>query len=122
MTALSRWLPSVPLLEWGRAYNRETFTNDAVAALIVTIMLIPQSLAYALLAYKPTSGGNPASKAYAKLCGISMMVTISAATASLVKVSRLYWRPQSSKGTEGSQRESELISRPFQVVPSIHGL
>ena len=44
----------------------------------------------ATLAYKPTSGGRPASKAYARLCGISMMVTISAATASLVKVSRLY--------------------------------
>jgi SulP family sulfate permease len=43
MTALSRWLPSVPLLAWGRTYNRDTFTNDAVAALIVTIMLIPQS-------------------------------------------------------------------------------
>ena len=38
MAALSRWLPSVPLLDWGRSYNRETFTNDAVAALIVTVM------------------------------------------------------------------------------------
>ena len=53
MTALTRWLPAVPLLDWGRSYNRDTFTNDAVAALIVTIMLIPQSLAYALLAGLP---------------------------------------------------------------------
>ena len=43
----------------------------------------------ATLAYSPTSGGKPASKAYAKLCGISMMVTITAAMASLAKVSRL---------------------------------
>ena len=42
-----RWLPSLPVLEWGRRYDRETLTRDAVAALIVTIMLIPQSLAYA---------------------------------------------------------------------------
>jgi sulfate permease, SulP family len=63
MTALSRWLPSVPLLDWGRQYNRDTFTNDAVAALIVTIMLIPQSLAYALLAGLPPEVGLYASVA-----------------------------------------------------------
>ena len=63
MSSLSRWLPSVPLLDWGRQYNRETFTNDAVAALIVTIMLIPQSLAYALLAGLPPEVGLYASVA-----------------------------------------------------------
>jgi len=63
MSALTRWLPSVPLLDWGRQYNRETFTNDAVAALIVTIMLIPQSLAYALLAGLPPEVGLYASVA-----------------------------------------------------------
>jgi SulP family sulfate permease len=51
------------LLEWGREYNRDTFTNDAVAALIVTIMLIPQSLAYALLAGLPPEVGLYASVA-----------------------------------------------------------
>ena len=39
-----------PILEWGRSYNGTVFTGDLVAAVIVTIMLIPQSLAYALLA------------------------------------------------------------------------
>jgi len=63
MTALTRWLPSLPLLEWGRQYNRDTFTNDVVAALIVTIMLIPQSLAYALLAGLPPEVGLYASVA-----------------------------------------------------------
>jgi SulP family sulfate permease len=63
MTALTRWLPSIPLLEWGRQYNRETFINDLVAALIVTIMLIPQSLAYALLAGLPPEVGLYASVA-----------------------------------------------------------
>jgi SulP family sulfate permease len=48
--AWTRWLPSLPILDWGRRYDRETFIGDAVAALIVTVMLIPQSLAYALLA------------------------------------------------------------------------
>ena len=63
MTALTRWLPSLPLLEWGRQYNRETFSNDLVAAVIVTVMLIPQSLAYALLAGLPPEVGLYASVA-----------------------------------------------------------
>lgn len=55
---LSKYLP---ILEWGRAYKGETFVNDLVAALIVTIMLIPQSLAYALLAGLPPQVGLYAS-------------------------------------------------------------
>ncbi|MFK5978377.1 MAG: sulfate permease [Rhizobiaceae bacterium] len=50
-----------PILDWGRGYNRETFSNDMVAAVIVTIMLIPQSLAYALLAGLPPEMGLYAS-------------------------------------------------------------
>ena len=50
-----------PILEWGKAYNRTLFSNDLVAALIVTIMLIPQSLAYALLAGLPPETGLYAS-------------------------------------------------------------
>ena len=63
MTTPSRWLPSVPLLQWGREYNQDTFTKDMVAAVIVTIMLIPQSLAYALLAGLPPEVGLYASVA-----------------------------------------------------------
>ena len=43
----------LPALEWLRGYDRAQFADDALAALIVTIMLIPQSLAYALLAGVP---------------------------------------------------------------------
>ena len=56
-------LPSLPLLDWGRRYDRATFAGDAVAALIVTLMLIPQSLAYALLAGLPAEVGLYASVA-----------------------------------------------------------
>jgi SulP family sulfate permease len=55
---LSRYLP---VLAWGRAYNGTTLTNDLVAAGIVTIMLIPQSLAYAMLAGLPPEIGLYAS-------------------------------------------------------------
>jgi len=50
-----------PILEWGRTYNRAAAANDLVAAVIVTIMLIPQSLAYALLAGLPPQVGLYAS-------------------------------------------------------------
>ncbi|NBX05154.1 MAG: sulfate permease [Betaproteobacteria bacterium] len=63
MNASSRWLPSIPILDWGSQYNREAFTSDLVAALIVTVMLIPQSLAYALLAGLPPEVGLYASVA-----------------------------------------------------------
>ena len=39
-----------PPLEWARGYHKSIFASDMLAAVIVTIMLIPQSLAYALLA------------------------------------------------------------------------
>lgn len=51
----------IPALDWGRSYTRETLSNDLVAAVIVTIMLIPQSLAYALLAGLPAETGIYAS-------------------------------------------------------------
>ena len=57
-TTLTRYLP---ILSWGRDYNRTALSNDLVAALIVTIMLIPQSLAYALLAGLPPEAGLYAS-------------------------------------------------------------
>ncbi|MEP3047080.1 MAG: sulfate permease [Roseibium sp.] len=50
-----------PILNWGKQYNKETATSDLVAAIIVTIMLIPQSLAYALLAGLPPEVGLYAS-------------------------------------------------------------
>lgn len=54
----SRYLP---ILVWGRSYSRQSFGNDMVAAVIVTIMLIPQSLAYAMLAGLPPEAGIYAS-------------------------------------------------------------
>lgn len=55
---LARYLP---ILAWGRTYNRQTLVSDGVAAGIVTIMLIPQSLAYAMLAGLPPQVGLYAS-------------------------------------------------------------
>jgi len=55
---LSRFLPC---LNWLRKYNSRMLADDLVAAVIVTIMLVPQSLAYALLAGVPAEVGLYAS-------------------------------------------------------------
>ncbi|HUU45013.1 MAG TPA: sulfate permease [Acidobacteriota bacterium] len=60
MNLLRKYLP---IFAWGAKYNRQTMLNDLVVAGIVTIMLIPQSLAYALLAGLPPEVGLYASMA-----------------------------------------------------------
>jgi sulfate permease, SulP family len=55
---LSYWLPP---LTWLRHYTKATLASDLLAALIVTVLLIPQSLAYALLAGLPAEIGLYAS-------------------------------------------------------------
>ena len=50
-----------PIFEWGKGYSTNHLIADGSAALIVTIMLIPQSLAYALLAGLPPEVGLYAS-------------------------------------------------------------
>ncbi len=57
----SKFQKYVPVLDWGRHYSRGQFSGDMMAAVIVTIMLIPQSLAYALLAGLPAEAGLYAS-------------------------------------------------------------
>jgi SulP family sulfate permease len=60
MGLASRYLP---ILGWARGYDRPTLISDLVAAAIVTVMLIPQSLAYAMLAGLPPEIGLYASMA-----------------------------------------------------------
>ncbi len=52
----ARWLP-----DWLRPYPRQHLTADVLAGIIVTILVIPQSLAYALLAGLPPQAGLYAS-------------------------------------------------------------
>src|SRR5690606_27326761 len=50
-----------PILTWLPQYNRSALSSDLVASVIVTILLIPQSLAYAFLAGLPAEMGLYAS-------------------------------------------------------------
>ena len=56
--ALRDWFP---ILHWSRGYGRAQFAGDATAAAVVTLLMIPQSLAYALLAGLPAVTGLYAS-------------------------------------------------------------
>lgn len=58
MPPVSRFLPC---LNWLKVYRRDDLSADLLASVIVTIMLIPQSLAYAMLAGLPPQVGLYAS-------------------------------------------------------------
>lgn len=58
MDVLQRVLPG---LEWLKGYNRKLLAQDGLASLVTAILLIPQSLAYALLAGLPPQAGLYAS-------------------------------------------------------------
>ncbi len=51
----------VPILQWLPGYNRQDLAGDGLAGLIVAIMLVPQAMAYALLAGLPPKVGLYAS-------------------------------------------------------------
>lgn len=57
-SALQHWFP---ILAWGRRYGRTLFAQDLTSAAVVTLLLVPQGLAYAMLAGMPAVTGLYAS-------------------------------------------------------------
>ncbi|WP_321284931.1 sulfate permease [uncultured Vibrio sp.] len=55
------WFKWLPISTWLPGYTRHDATKDSLAAVIVTLMLIPQSLAYAMVAGLPPVTGLYAS-------------------------------------------------------------
>ena len=51
----------LPILRWGKTYQRNQAISDFTAAIIVTMMLVPQALAYAILSGLPPQVGLYAS-------------------------------------------------------------
>lgn len=51
----------LPFLQWMRSYSRDDLIGDLIAGVIVAIMLVPQGMAYALLAGLPPEVGLYAS-------------------------------------------------------------
>lgn len=50
-------IQALPLLQWLKDYDRTTFSKDFIAGIIITVVLVPQSMAYALLAGVPAKYG-----------------------------------------------------------------
>ena len=91
----------LPLPDWLKTYQSQFIAGDITAGLIVTVMLIPQSLAYAMLAGLPPEIGLYASLlpmvAYA-LFGSSMTLAVGpVAVSSLMTASALM--PLASQGS-----------------------
>lgn len=90
MNRLARF---VPIAEQIQGYNRQKLGRDLVAATVVTIMLIPQSLAYAMLAGLPPEVGLYASilplLAYAVFGSCKTLAVGPVAIASLMTASAL---------------------------------
>lgn len=82
---LEHWLP---VLRWARGYGKAHFAADTVAATVVTLMLVPQALAYAMLAGLPPETGLYASTlpllAYALLGSSRSLAVGPAAVTSLM--------------------------------------
>jgi SulP family sulfate permease len=111
---LSRY---IPLLGWAKTYSLSTLSSDMVAALIVTIMLIPQSLAYALLAGVPAQVGLYAS--IAPLLVYAVFGTSRALSVGPVAVVSLM--TAAAIGTLGLQSVAEVIAAA-SVLALISGL
>lgn len=47
----------LPFLTWAHTYDRDKFSRDFIAALIVVVMLVPQALGYAMVAGMPPYAG-----------------------------------------------------------------
>ncbi len=58
---LKRWSRLFPILDWGLNYQREYLLGDLTAGVVVGTILIPQAMAYALLAGLPPQIGLYAS-------------------------------------------------------------
>lgn len=90
MNVMSSWFPIIGQLP---TYTSEKFISDLIAAFIVTVMLIPQSLAYAMLAGLPPHVGLYASVlpiiVYSLLGSSSVLAVGPVAIASIMTASAL---------------------------------
>ncbi len=112
------------LPDWLRRYQRPWLSGDLTAGLIVTVMLIPQSLAYAMLAGLPPQIGLYASilplLAYA-LFGSSMTLAVGpVAVASLMSASAL--TPLAAPGSESYIMMAVLLALMSGLILFVAGI
>lgn len=87
------WQKYLPIMQWGAQYSRQLAFSDLTAAVIVTLMLVPQALAYAMLSGLPPEVGLYASMlpllAYALLGTSTTLAVGPVAVAALMTASAI---------------------------------
>lgn len=116
-----RWMP---IVEWGGQYTRGQFVGDLFAAGIVTLMLIPQSLAYAMLAGLPPQAGLYASTlpliAYAVFGSSRTLAVGPAAITSLMTAAAI--SQVASAGTEAYAAAALVLAMMSGLILVVMGL
>lgn len=114
----------LPILSWGPRYERSNFRSDLAAGLTVGAMLVPQAMAYALLAGLPPEVGLYAATIpvviYA-LFGTSRQLAVGpVAIVSLLTASAL--APLVEEGTAGYLGAAALLALMVGVVHIVMGI
>lgn len=107
-----------PVLRWSRGYGRQQLAGDATAAAVVTLLLIPQSLAYALLAGLPAVTGLYASMlplvVYALMGSSPVLGTGPAALRSIMSLAAV--------GTVASVGSADFVAASLLLAALVGGL
>jgi SulP family sulfate permease len=109
---------------WTRNYRREFFAHDIIAGVVVAIMLVPQSMAYAIVAGLPAQYGMYASIlpliAYA-LFGSSMTLAVGpVAVTSLMTAAAL--TPLAPQGSEVYAEGAALLALLAGIISLLFGI
>ena len=105
---LKRYLP---FLDWLVHYRRSDLTGDMMAGVIVAIMLVPQGMAYALLAGLPPQMGL-----YASILPLFIYGLLAAAASwpsARWQSSRCWWHPASHRSPTGTWRSTWRWPSPW---------
>ncbi len=109
-TALSRLYQFFPIVNWLRTYSREDFNGDLFAGIITAILLVPQGIAYAMLAGLPPQLGLYASilpPAVYALLGTSRTLSVGPVSIAAIMIASALNSPEIS--SLGNPVESAVI-------------
>ena len=102
----------MPILRWGRDYDKAKLIDDSMAAVIVAIMLVPQALALALVAGLPPQVGL-----YASIFGLSIYALFGTSnTLSVGPVAVLSLMTAAALGKLGTSDPSQLVAAALTLA------
>jgi SulP family sulfate permease len=106
----SIWMRFLPISSWLKTYNREDLNGDLIAGVITAILLVPQAIAYAMLAGLPPQLGLYASilpPAVYALFGTSRTMSVGPVSVGAIMIASALAAPEISQ--LGSPVESAVI-------------